>query len=97
MGFAFYEIPESILCFHNDNLILAPFGDYLSGYYPIYKKAEVIKENVHTNLDNYGILIRGDGFNLVEDSHEGFQPVIDLDVLTIMKIMSKIINLMEGN
>lgn len=93
MGFKFYIMSDKILCFYHHNLVLVPFEDAESGYYPVYEKAEIIKEDVPINNRDYGILIDGDGFNLVESTWDGFQPVYDLDVFEIMKIMSEIMGM----
>lgn len=68
-----------IICEYKGDLVQVQFDDEMSGWYPKYDSAKVIKKNCRS-LNDYGLLCEKDwefSYKLVKDSWDGFQPVDD--------------------
>ncbi len=71
-----------IICEYKGDLVRVQFDNEMSGWYPKYDSAKVIKKNCQP-LNDYGLLCERDwefSYKLVKDSWDGFQPVDDIDL-----------------
>lgn len=63
-----------IICIYDGNLVKVPYDDAMSGRYPEYDKAIIVKNNCKLEYSNYGLLVvDGCYYTVVEDSWDGFQ------------------------
>jgi len=79
----------NVLCVWEGNLCSVPTDDAESGWYPEYEDAKILKQNCNINED-YGLLydkLENFEFQLVEMSHDGFQPMYNAYDSAAMEIM----------